>query len=154
MKIEEPEIATLRDLCEKAAPGPWTIDDVETSGHSWFVGQEVVDEHGDRGRRDVCKVYRDENAAFIAAARQAVPALLDRVAELQADIVRMGRLHSMDRTAVLAMERDQLREALRSLSDKLDEFNEAARKGHNIAAVANRLSVAHANAKTALRETR
>lgn len=76
------DIAGLRALVERATPGPW-VDD--TSGADAFVFGPSGDElariawHGSH--------HTDEpeahDARFIAAARTAVPALCDRVEELE-----------------------------------------------------------------------
>ena len=79
------DIAGLRALAEKATPGPWGLDgepggdlctdDCEVGG---FVdGRPVVLLRVNVRRGGMA------NAAFIAAARSAVPALCDRVEELE-----------------------------------------------------------------------
>ena len=74
-----------RELCEKATPGPWKHDN-----HAWSPW--VHREHKDI--RDVVQEYvfkcgsRDD-AAFITAARSALPALLDENDALRAENERL-----------------------------------------------------------------
>jgi hypothetical protein len=67
------DTAALRELCERATPGPWEygIDPCH------FDSPEV------RNNRWAIYVPTDEDAAFIAAARTALPELLDRVEKLE-----------------------------------------------------------------------
>jgi len=65
--MTDEEITRLRTLCDAATPGPWMR-----------VGLFVLD--------DQCWWLdtRGDNTAFITAAREAVPALLDEVEKLRA----------------------------------------------------------------------
>lgn len=75
------EIAALRKLADAATPGPWAVEDERG---------EVVTRHWQGETPVVCGPPRargwdldPEDAAFIAAARTAVPALLDEVERLR-----------------------------------------------------------------------
>jgi hypothetical protein len=70
------EIARLRTLAEKAWPGPWITRDEQDS----FWGF-MIDGPADAGTCATACTAAD--AAFISAARTALPALLDEVARLR-----------------------------------------------------------------------
>lgn len=75
-------IAEIRAVAEKATPGPWWYDRNETIwggaiGRNAATGKQIV--HDD----DMSFTLSPENAAFIAASREWVPALCDRVEELE-----------------------------------------------------------------------
>lgn len=77
------DLAALRGLCEQATPGPWREGSVEK--------EAVFCEHGcsfgpgiERNLLRLNKHFPHEaDAAFIAAARTALPALLDEVERLR-----------------------------------------------------------------------
>lgn len=82
----------LRELAEKATPGPWSVVDTPWGNGDWIV-QGTGDPHG---RRPICDLQMidpgdewddgqdDANATFIAAANpDAVKALLDQVERLE-----------------------------------------------------------------------
>ena len=64
------ERAKLRDLCDRATPGPW-----EHNG-GYVMGEN---------KRGVSSVGDSDNAEFIAASRQALPDLLDVLEEVVSD---------------------------------------------------------------------
>jgi hypothetical protein len=74
--VTSEELKQLEELASKATKGPWTLDDPEDDGqievfshaHLSLVANLVL------GKRD---------AEFIAAARTAVPKLIERVRELE-----------------------------------------------------------------------
>lgn len=66
-------IAEIRAATDKATPGPWTIDYDGSGNGTHDIRTEKVRIGG---------IYLDKNAAFIAASRQWVPTLCDRVEEL------------------------------------------------------------------------
>ncbi len=84
------DLNALRELADRATPGPWTADvhsadDYDDSGSRWG------DLRGpDMARSVFCVDLGDfyalspENAAFIAASRTAVPALIAEVERLKA----------------------------------------------------------------------
>lgn len=68
--IDADEIARLRDLCERATDGPW-----EYAGYGLVMSKEYD--------AKVCHQATRGDAEFIAAARDALPKLLDEVERLQ-----------------------------------------------------------------------
>lgn len=58
-------LAELKRLCEAATPGPWEANMDQVWCDGWLAD-----------------VHRDENAAFIAAARTALPGLIAEVERL------------------------------------------------------------------------
>jgi hypothetical protein len=107
------DLSKLEALAKAATPGPWDVDDVQTDGEygsgedtyrgfkSYVVGCGPVDNWRsiiDTSNSDVAMVEVDGdcdgttawdevgrcNTQFIAAAREAVPALIARVRELEA----------------------------------------------------------------------
>ncbi|MDR1693373.1 MAG: hypothetical protein LBR72_08450 [Oscillospiraceae bacterium] len=65
-------IAELRALCEAATPGTWTLTRREGHAH-------IIDDIGEICTTNLYEEYpeQDDNFALIAAARTAVPELLD-----------------------------------------------------------------------------
>lgn len=79
------EIARLRKICKDAHPGPWThvIDGIDSyvGAQNRRFDMEIV----------ICTVMaafsnNEEDGVFIAAAREALPLLLDEVERLQQKI--------------------------------------------------------------------
>lgn len=88
MTLTPEDRALLRALAEQATPGPWEIGD-DGSGGVWVTGP-------DRNANVICDIYEqyvdggaDENAAFIAEARTALPALLDALDAREAEVERL-----------------------------------------------------------------
>lgn len=99
----------LASLAEAATPGPWAVsrgDDYSCMNVYGVTtnGAEVDFAVNDTGRDVVCLTLLqdprvachesgrwDENAAFIAASRTAVPALIARVRELEAENANLRR---------------------------------------------------------------
>lgn len=73
------DLKALRELCERATPGPWSL--YFNDGH-WLRRP---------GNEDLC-AHTNVDARFIAAARDAVPQLLDLVAAKDAEIERLRGL--------------------------------------------------------------
>lgn len=95
--MTDDELADLERLCEAATPGPWrphhdpgidTEDPDAPPWPGWCVSPDLS-VIGHRDYRVICRTVRKagenepEDAAFIAAARTAVPALIRRVRELE-----------------------------------------------------------------------
>lgn len=78
-------LADWRALAEAATPGPWAWR--VTEDRHWA---EVTPPPDDRDG-PVARSLADDDAAFIAAARDAVPALLDEVERLRAERDRAVR---------------------------------------------------------------
>lgn len=77
----------LRALCEAATPGPWSVDHYEETDdwclradNATIPGNSIADAGGFSYKPD---------AAFIAAARTAIPELLDEVERLRAALERI-----------------------------------------------------------------
>ena len=88
MSFTPEKIAELREICQNAHPGPWThvIEDDDTE--SYVGGLMCI--HSEEGPMEViiCSVMtafsdNEEDGIFIAAAREALPLLLDEVERLQ-----------------------------------------------------------------------
>lgn len=122
------DIATLRGLCERATPGPWRQGSVETYnvfapsrpdseqlGHEWVVLR--MNTHFPSYIAD---------AAFVAAARQAVPALIDRVEELERERDAARRERDAFSYDTLTRERNQLADEVREQADDLLGLQELA----------------------------
>ena len=86
----------LRKLADAATPGPWTVD----HGSDWDLDGSQVPQSSVRRPDRVAITWDDHggevfvpaDAAFIAASREAVPALLDENAALRKQ-VEDGRTH-------------------------------------------------------------
>jgi hypothetical protein len=77
-RLTAERVAELRALCEAATPGPWRADPEPVDAPGWVSA-------GDR-HEPVAEVYGGtHNAALIAAARNALPDLLDEVERLWDD---------------------------------------------------------------------
>jgi hypothetical protein len=103
--IPKAKIEELRALAEKATPGPWTVE----------VGLDADDV---RARPSLnCSIAtaqrcEEDDARFIAAAREALPALLDEVERLERRLGAMEASHA----AVLRLSEDAARTANAALS--------------------------------------
>lgn len=102
-ELTEERLAELRRLCEAATPGPWSVrgdarPDYYGNCYWWIRGPEGY-------RYVVCNdaqsaeggVTRREDAEFIAAAREALPALIDEVGRLR------RRVEALERVVVAAI---------------------------------------------------
>jgi hypothetical protein len=98
-KREPVDVQRLRELCEKAEPGPWTvvthdgrknigIDSAEVSAMDH--GGVVANLHITAWKQD--KRDARPSAAFIAAARTAIPACLDEIEDLRV-LLKAAPLH-------------------------------------------------------------
>ena len=82
--ITPEQLAQWRALADAATPGPWEATSTwSDDGDSYYVA--VVD---GRALLDTYVSMTDADAAFIAAAREAVPALLAEVERLTAEVRR------------------------------------------------------------------
>ncbi len=80
------DLKKLKELCEKATPGPWEIryrdiDDNHEQAKVWAENFGWLITRGDLPRS-----YHDPSMEFIAAARTALPQLIERVEELEAEV--------------------------------------------------------------------
>ena len=72
--------AELRELCEKATAGPWKNEHDDCGFIVGFDGKIIIETQCLGGRRGE---EAEANAAFIVASRTTIPALLDRIEELE-----------------------------------------------------------------------
>lgn len=77
--IDPKKLAEWRALCEKATEGPW----------DWWRAEWAWEVTTADGKRTDIGDFND--AAFIAAAREAVPALLDEVEKLRSEVVALDK---------------------------------------------------------------
>lgn len=89
------DIAALRELHGKATPGEWTTEEPSyETPNMWLVTDDCTMEHiakfeawddGSDGLERIRDIDR-HNIAFIAAAHNVLPALLDRIEELEGEV--------------------------------------------------------------------
>lgn len=94
--MTQAELDALRQLADAATPGPWTASPRSTDGRvDGLLGAEINElEQPERGQFTSLA-----DAAFIAASREAVPALLDALAAANA------RAEAAERRAMVAERR-------------------------------------------------
>jgi hypothetical protein len=118
-KREPVDVQRLRELCEKAEPGPWTvvthdgrknigIDSAEVSAMDH--GGVVANLHITAWKQD--KRDARPSAAFIAAARTAIPACLDEIEDLLRLLIRAKQYVHTDNEKARQL-RDAIDAALR-----------------------------------------
>ena len=93
-------IAELRELCEKATPGPWRWSFViGPSGHRTprLANSALLQGQGLRGIFRAYPAPGDADAALVAAARTALPEALDEIERLQ------GRVDRESETIAIAL---------------------------------------------------
>jgi hypothetical protein len=80
MKLTQEQLEAIRQRAEKATPGPWEFDGVFYCGEfPYYI--DLITGAGDIGVR-----HNKDDATFIAHARTDIPALLDHIAELEAEL--------------------------------------------------------------------
>lgn len=104
-----------RERAEKATPGPWESHEYDAD-NSWFGHR---DNHGVQPLCDDAGMCAPNNSAFIAAAREDVPALCDAVDELAAEVDTATKVKAA--WEQLCRERDRL---WRDAEDKLDSIRQ------------------------------
>jgi hypothetical protein len=78
MKLTQKQLEAIRQRAENATPGPWYLDD--SNRELWnndgknFIGSIRLEK---------------DDTTFIAHARTDIPALLDHIAELEAELARL-----------------------------------------------------------------
>lgn len=96
MSTEPLDLDALKALDQAATPGPWTTPGPDTVGQwviyddEWTIAEARAYSHNDPmsnrpGARGPGYIDPDANAAFIAAARTAVPALIAEVDQLRVE---------------------------------------------------------------------
>lgn len=95
----------LRKLADDATPGPWSFADYgDPAPEHWPVGLVEDDGGAEAWTCDTALAMSRPDAEFIAAARTAVPALLDENAALRARIQAVREMHK--RGEVMAWQED------------------------------------------------
>jgi hypothetical protein len=128
-KLTQEQLATIRQRAENATPGPWeTGDGYEQSSRGnyvWSVENGVIV----CAEQDGTDCVLDTNdATFIAHARTDIPALLEHIAELEAEIKRLHEYYyeklgeASAREIELRREIDRLKDALTHIDELSDEF--------------------------------
>jgi Ead/Ea22-like protein len=88
MKLTQEQLEAIRQRAENATPGPWETCEISKLSHAkWFgvLGGESDDSLIDIG----VDTLNEADATFIAHARTDIPALLDYIAELEAELARL-----------------------------------------------------------------
>jgi hypothetical protein len=127
--ITDDDLSRWEALASAATPGPWTTDDaprlqgsVNAGLHqvAAAMGQAAMHDH----RADTAEVQR-ANAAFIAAARAAVPDLCAEVRRLRQEVadVHGASLHNASTAVRVTDERDALRVDLAAQREEAIAFN-------------------------------
>ncbi len=80
------DLQAIKALADAATPGPW--EEVAESGEWWITGPDIENGFVINTTRGITQA----NADFIAAAREAVPALLAEVERLTAEVGEMDAL--------------------------------------------------------------
>lgn len=99
--MAELDLEKLERLAKAATPGPWAVDDESTQdfgrlyvakGRTGKLLGRIAEVFENCLVRD--KAERESNAQFIAAARNALPALIARIRELEQDAARLDFIES------------------------------------------------------------
>jgi hypothetical protein len=85
--MNKEQLQHLKDLCSAATPGPWEQRPVKCLG-TWDVGSSAIYHWPYSGERAIRCEERDD-AAFIAAARSALPELIAEVERLEAELSKV-----------------------------------------------------------------
>jgi hypothetical protein len=89
--LDEKQLNEIKARAEAATPGPWDwYGDVGRLENSQRVDVISADCDYNRGAWSICS---DTDAAFIANARQDVPALIEEIELLRAALERIGRTY-------------------------------------------------------------
>lgn len=92
--LSKSEIDAIRERCEKATNGPWssrvlTYGIVSSEGEDFVINSEECEEiaRTDDWEND----NSEQDATFIANARQDIPKLLSHIAQQEAEVERLKR---------------------------------------------------------------
>ncbi len=102
----------LKEICDKATPGPWAADQATPEGRLFTVN--------DRLACSVCgNAYKDD-AEFIATARQAMPALIA--------LVEAYREHHLLAPDCICADEDRRELAIKAYDDAWERAEQACAK--------------------------
>lgn len=92
--ITDTQLAELKALEQAATPGPWDVELNNPDHHpsyddAWFIPQ--IWDHG-HGSSEDAGIYERADAAFIAAARTAMPLLIAEVERLRAGVAALNEM--------------------------------------------------------------
>jgi hypothetical protein len=91
MKLTQEQLEAIRQRAENATPGPWETCEISKLSHAKWFG--VLGGDSDDSLIDIGVDTLNENdATFIAHARTDIPALLDHIAELEAELEKYRKI--------------------------------------------------------------
>lgn len=93
----------LRELCDAATPGPWAFERPGGVPRVYTLGSK--DTHGRKSADGVCTGTSVANGEFIAAARSALPLLLDLAEEVEETARRLHQAYAYVRDSGEVTER-------------------------------------------------
>lgn len=131
--ITTEQIAELRRLCEAATPGPWVRSKYGFNilTHDSELSTCTQRYTGDKKPTEEEMAVMVANAAFIAAARTALPALLDEVERMQRerreDIALMEETLQAEKIGIARIEKAEAEAG--AMREALAELTEAVRRG-------------------------
>ena len=104
--MSDVEMKAIRERCDEASPGPWTLEDLK---EEWAVKDDwdstVAFTVHDR-------IYGEADATFIAHARDDIPALLTEIGRLRTEPVWQFLYEKFDTSNLKPDERAKLRQLL------------------------------------------
>lgn len=80
MKLTQEQLEVIRQRTENATPGPWKIASTTDGDYVLDTDDMII----------AATIERTEDATFIAHARTDIPALLEHIAELEAELAYMN----------------------------------------------------------------
>jgi hypothetical protein len=115
--IPDDELKQMREVCEKATPGPWFLmpekSGVRTDGSVWYRDAHVCygDPDNDNESFDLFDHYHIPDLEFIAMARNNFERVLDEVERILGIAARFNERYdaSIERITTLTQERDALK---------------------------------------------
>jgi hypothetical protein len=90
MPISKEQLSEWKRLCEEAAPAPWIPEDSPMEFDPFDPKSRRFSELGPIRSCDRCPIATDADGRFVLAARTALPALIERVEELEAFVQKIG----------------------------------------------------------------
>jgi hypothetical protein len=87
-KLTQEQLEAVRQRAENATPGPWETCEISKLSHAKWFG--VLGGGSDDSLIDIgVDTLNEADATFIAHARTDIPALLEHIAELEAELARL-----------------------------------------------------------------